>query len=220
MKRYHILLLVLALGGLSACVPIRPIYISPAPSPFFHKENGVVGGAIVPLTEPNEAIWVSGEYLKWKNRDALTDWGVIPHFVASESVNSGNAYLYLRKWFKSAAAENPWGNIHGGLQVAVNQYGTYNDTLVFPLHIDFAFTPGVYRKRFNLAFPIRLGMGTTLTERSVYMYAGPGIQSSFNVTSKLIFQAQFNFTLGLGASESFLYLPIPALITIGLHYRF
>ncbi|MGC8823186.1 MAG: hypothetical protein ACP5PZ_01140 [Bacteroidales bacterium] len=112
MIRFYIILIVLILVGLNACVPIRPLYISPSPSAIFHKDDGIVGGGtIMPITEPNEAIWLSGEYLTWKNKNALTDMGVVPHFVGSESVNSGNVFFYLRKWFMSSSAENPWGNI-------------------------------------------------------------------------------------------------------------
>ncbi|HOK50701.1 MAG TPA: hypothetical protein PLD12_02680 [Bacteroidales bacterium] len=213
-------LVILLLGGLYGCVPIRPIYVSPAPSPFYHKESGVVGGAIMPLVEPEKALWVSGEYLRWKNKEANIDMGVLPHVVLSDDVNSGNVFLYMRRWFGTAKAENPWGNLHGGLQLAVNNYGVSKDSLEFPVHFELGFSPGIFRKRFNVAFPLRVGIGTLFTQRSTYMYAGPGIQGSFNLSSRLVFQTQFNFTLGIGASDKAFYLPIPALITLGIHYKF
>ncbi|MCX7986870.1 MAG: hypothetical protein N2662_08015, partial [Bacteroidales bacterium] len=81
--------------------------------------------------------------------------------------------------------------------------------------------PGIYRKQYNIAFPIRLGIGSTFANNSVYFYLGPCTQLAFNITSKIILQSQLNFTFGFGGSDNtIIYLPIPSLLTLGLYYKF
>jgi len=217
-------------GSLIACTAPRPIYLSPSPSPSYHKENALTAIHLIPLTEPDSATtWISGEFLTWANKELHTDWGVIPHFVLSSDISSANFFFYYRKWLGLSKHENPWGNVYGGIQLSYNHYENkkyyndkkYNNTDDFPVHFELGFAPGIYRKRFNIAFPIRVGMGFVLNQSSSrYFYMGPCIQTSFRVTPKLYFQGQFNFNWGFGASEENLYIGIPSIFTLGLYFQF
>jgi len=221
MRRLYVVAAILGIG-LNACTSVRPVLVSPAPSPVFHKEAAVAGGSIITLED--DALLVSGEFMHWINREDKIDWGIMPHLAGNSQFTSGSMFVYLRKWFMAAGASNPWGNIYGGLQTSIHEYvndsNTSNHGYYFPLHAEIAFAPGIYREKYNVAFPLRCGLGTTLNDRSIYMYAGPSLNVTFNLSPTLILQSQFNGTFGLGGGENALYVPIPSLLTLGLYYRF
>lgn len=225
MRRLYAVVAVFGIG-LNACISVRPVLVSTAPGLVFHKEAAVAGVSIITSggTVENDVLWVSGEFMHWINREDKIDWGIMPHLAGNSQFTSGSMFVYLRKWFMAAGAGNPWGNIYGGLQTSINEYvndnNASNRSYDFPLHAEVAFAPGIYREKYNVAFPLRWGMGTTLNHRSSYMYAGPSLNVTFNVSPTLILQSQFNGTIGIGVGENALYLPIPSLLTLGLYYRF
>ncbi len=202
-------------------IKIRPVYVSPSPSPVYHKSN-LVSLSVSPNSD--QAFWGTAEFQTWLDKGQGIDGGIMTHsfvYTGSGTVTSINIYGFIRKWITLKGRKNPLFNVYGGVQLSYNEYEEVinNKNFLSSGHIETGIAIGLYRERINLSLPLKMGYGVTYPN-GYYFFMGPALQVNLFPIKNLGINLETNFNLGAGETEGATVLVVPQLSRLSCIYRF